>query len=512
MSSKRFHLALAFLGLTVLFGIQLACARAFSGSEADYFSVSGRGRASEPDGADPSNPLLPRRTPSGPILTPTPDEPHLLPSARREPEKYQVQAGDTLGQISQKYGVSLELLTEANQLANPNILEVGQVLTIPAPIAEGSGSDFKIIPDSELVNGPGAIGFNLQDFITSQGGFLANYSEEVEGRSMNGAAIVQRVAQNYSVHPRLLLAVLENQSGWVTQPDPVKSSRKYPIGIRNPGREGLYRELAWAANNLNRGYYLWRVNGVGNWVLADGTTIPISTTINAGTAAVQHMFSQLYGTQEWSQAVSSDGLFATYNRLFGYPFHLGIEPLVPSGLQQPTMLLPFEPGRAWAFTGGPHGGWDTGSAWAALDFAPPGDAIGCVPTTDWIVAVADGVILRTGEGQVIQDLDGDGYEQTGWVVFYMHIDSQDRVQAGKALKAGDRIGHPSCEGGVSTGTHVHLARKYNGEWIPADQSIPFVLEGWVSSSAGQEYDGYLSRNGKRIEAYAGRSKKNIIQR
>jgi hypothetical protein len=32
----------------------------------------------------------------------------------------------------------------------------------------------------------------------------------------------------------------------------------------------------------------------------------------------------------------------------------------------------------WSFTGGPHGGWDSGSAWSALDFAPPGEGAGCV--------------------------------------------------------------------------------------------------------------------------------------
>ena len=85
------------------------------------------------------------------------------------------------------------------------------------------------------------------------------------------------------------------------------------------------------------------------------------------------------------------------------------------------MQLPIEAGDAWSFTGGPHGGWADGSAWAALDFAPPGDALGCVDSDAWVTAVADGVVVRSGDGAVIQDLDGDGLEQTGWVVLYMHV-------------------------------------------------------------------------------------------
>ena len=129
-----------------------------------------------------------------------------------------------------------------------------------------------------------------------------------------------------------------------------------------------------------------------------------------------------------------------------------------------------------------------------------------------MVAVADGLIVRSGDGAVIQDLDGDGYEQTGWVVLYMHVESRGRVRAGTFLRAGERVGHPSCEGGVSSGTHLHIARRYNGEWIPADQTLPFVLDGWVSRGTGLEYDGFLERSGHSIEAWEGRSANNRIQR
>ena len=100
------------------------------------------------------------------------------------------------------------------------------------------------------------------------------------------------------------------------------------------------------------------------------------------------MFAALYGRPDWEAAVTETGLFATYNAMFGYPFDLAIEPLVPTGVRQPPMQLPFEQGQDWAYTGGPHGGWDSGSAWAALDFAPPIDALGCVQSDVWVVAVA----------------------------------------------------------------------------------------------------------------------------
>jgi murein DD-endopeptidase MepM/ murein hydrolase activator NlpD len=224
------------------------------------------------------------------------------------------------------------------------------------------------------------------------------------------------------------------------------------------------------------------------------------------------MFALLYDREHWDLAVSENGLFTIYQKFFGYPFDYAIDPILPPDLSQPSLQLPFEPGLDWAFTGGPHGGWGDGSAWAALDFAPPGGAHGCVSSDAWEVTVADGLIVRAADGEVVQDLDGDGFEQTGWTILYMHVESRDRVQAGTYLKAGERIGHPSCEGGYSTGTHLHLARRYNGEWIPADQNLPFVMGGWVSQGTGIEYEGYLERDGQKVEAWEGDVPQNKIHR
>jgi len=519
---SRLYIPTALLGVfLVLISLSLACIRSGQDASGSLWSISGlRQPTSTPTvpGLVLAGNYVPTSPPGTPGLTPTPDDPHPLPLIRTDARQHQVQAGETLGTIANQYGLGLQILVEANNLANPNLLNVGQVLEIPAPTPAGSGSAFKIIPDSELVFGPPSVFFDNANFIRSQAGYLATYREEVEeNQVLSGAQIVERIAREYSVSPRLLLAVLEQRSGWVTQAKPGAETLEYPIGVVENRRKGLYRQLAYAANNLNRGYYLWRVNGTATWVLTDGNIIPINPTINAGTAGVQYFYSSLLALTEWTWAVGPDGLFGTFNALFGYPFDMAFEPVIPADLVQPELQLPFAAGQSWAFTGGPHGGWGDGSAWAALDFAPPGDALGCVLSDDWVVAVGNGPIIRSGNGAVVQDLDlpglpADGLEQTGWTILYMHIETRDRVQPGVRLNAGDPIGHASCEGGVSSGTHVHLARRYNGEWIAADQEIPFVLDGWVSSGDGNEYDGFLSRDGQTLEAYAGRSDNNGIVR
>jgi murein DD-endopeptidase MepM/ murein hydrolase activator NlpD len=464
-------------------------------------------------GGEPSDSNLHETRPAiAPYITPTPDAARVLPTLSTDYELYFVQYGDSLGYIASLYNVELESLLAINNLVNPDALEIGQVIYVPALRPTTDPSDFKIIPDSELVYGPASADFDVKDFIKSQDGYLASYRGYVGEEILSGIQIVKRISQEFSVNPRLLLALLEYRSGWVTSRQIDASKVDYPMGNTDQNYEGLYMQLAWTANMLNRGYYLWKINALAYTPLADGAAAPLSPVINAGTAAVQYMLGLNSNADNWQRAVSEQGVFYTYTQFFGIPFDRAVEPLLPSDLAQPEMILPFEEYAVWSYTSGPHAGWGSGSAWAALDFAPPGYEYGCYTSDEWVTAAADGVVTRSENGVVVLDLDGDGLEQTGWTVLYLHIESRDRVPAGSELKAGDRIGHPSCEGGVSDGTHLHFARRYNGEWISADGGLPFILSGWTSAGYGEEYSGILVKDGRTVYSWNGRVRDNQIGR
>jgi len=177
-----------------------------------------------------------------------------------------------------------------------------------------------------------------------------------------------------------------------------------------------------------------------------------------------------------------------------------IEPLFPPGLIQPDMILPFQLDRKWGYTSGPHNAWETEGALAALDFAPASEHFGCDRSDAWVVAIADGLVVRSEHGAVVLDLDGDGFEGTGWAVLYMHVESRQRVAEGTYLHRGDKIGHPSCEGGPADGTHVHIVRKFNGEWIAADGPLPFVMSGWTAQAGFRLFDGSLTRGDQTVVA------------
>jgi murein DD-endopeptidase MepM/ murein hydrolase activator NlpD len=488
--------------------------------------------------------LPPTRLPGAPIASPTPNGnlvafPTFTPlapgsaslsgaTATPGPQTYTVQAGDFPSSIAEQFGITTAELLTANNLGSDAVIYPGNTLIIPVnntPLASSSSASttsaqpvassdyFKILPDSELIYGPLSALLDVNAFVQKEGGYLAFYTQDVDGETLTGAQILVKVAHNYSVNPRVLLAMLEYRSQWVSNANPAPSTTYTPIGYVDDFHQGLYRQLTWTADMLNQGFYRWKEGKVQTWKLSDGSQVVPQPGINPGTAAVQHVFAMLDTQDTWTIDTGPNGLYATYNEMFGYPFDLAIEPLLPAGLTQPVLSLPFKAGESWQFTGGPHAGWDQGSAWAALDFAPPGDSNGCGPSDAWVTAVAPGLILRADHGAVVEDLDGDGLEQTGWTILYMHMESRERVQPGAVVQTGDRIGHPSCEGGLANADHLHLARRYNGLWIPAaDPSLPFVLDGYVATGTDVEYDGWLTGSGKTIEAIDGSAPGNQIQK
>jgi LasA protease len=466
-------------------------------------------------------------------LSPAPNQAlsNPTPNATRPPldipAEHTVQSGETLSAIAARYNVTLDAIMAANSLDNPNILSVGQVLRLPT-VPDRYTPNFKIIPDSRLVRAPQSIRFDIEDFINQQPGYIRVATDDVEIHVENGAGfahlmgsveIVERVSREFSVDARLLLAILEFRAGYLSNAQPLESLIDRPLVSAEtaPNTTGLYNQLSWAANQLNNGYYGWKSRGYAVISFSDGSSALINPELNAGTIGVQHLLS-LDGTSPniWEAEVSLSGLYSVYVRYFGDPFAGAIEPLVPPSIQQPPLLLPFESGVEWRYTGGPHGGWGSGSAWSSVDFAPSEDrpnGLFCYVSDTWVTALAPALVARAGEGQIVLDLDGDGDESTGWTIMYLHLADEDMVQAGIRVNAGDRIGHPSCAGGFSNATHMHIGRRFNGEWLPADCQVclpdyqipPFVMGDWrVIGLEGQYYQGFMSNGSTQIQAEQGR--------
>ena len=423
------------------------------------------------------------------VFTPLPTRPPFNPA---ELVDYTAQMGDTLPALAAHFNTSVAEIRAANPIIplSASTMPPGMPMKIPIYYVPLWGTPYQIIPDSLFVDGPSELEFDLEGFIASKPGWLSTYHERLINGPQSTAQILRYVADNFSVSPRLLLAVLEYFTQGLS--DPVQpADLTYILGNEDPFHQGVYMQLVWMANTLNNGYYGWRRGKLIEFENPDARIQRPDPWQNAATVALQYTFSRLYSSTVFDQMIGPGGLGETYARLYGDPW-TNVKPHIPGSLTQPKFLLPFEPGKGWNYTGGPHTGWGKGEPYAAIDFAPSG-IHACGTSKDWATAVADGVIIRSETGEIMLDLDGDGKIQTGWVIYYLHMATQDRIKLGTRVKAGDRVGHPSCEGGTATGTHIHIARKYNGEWMLADSVVPFDMEGWIVHGTGEPYYGTLVR-------------------
>jgi len=432
------------------------------------------------------------------------------PNVQQEPIVYHAQAGDTLSVVATHFGVGKDQIQSNEELPQDSFINPGTLLVIPQVLINTT-SNTHLLPDSEFVYSRAITDSDFPqdvvEFIQEAGGYLSEEREYEHSNLTSGGEILNNIAQNNSINPYLLLAMLEYQSNWVFGQPQNLAQLKYPMGYVNYDDAGLVRQLRWAVNQLSIGYYGWREGRLTEIILKNAqnptrnVSARIEPSLNAGTVALQYFYSQIYDSDEWIQALDDDtGFIITYEEMFGSPENrTQYEPLFSHNLIQPQLELPFMPGVVWNYTGGPHGAWEREGSWSAIDFAPSGFRGECSRSYAYVTASAPGLVVRAEDGAVVINLNYNDNEHSGWVLLYLHIATDGRlVEAGDEVNTGDRLGHPSCEGGISTGTHVHMARKYNGEWMTADGPTPFVLSGWSVHNGSAVYKGSLSKPGESL--------------
>ena len=430
------------------------------------------------------------------------------PNVQQEPIVYHAQAGDTLAVVATHFGVGKSQIQSNEELPQDSFINPGTLLVIPQVLINTT-SETHLLPDSEFVYSRAIADADFPEdvvqFVQDAGGYLSEEREYDHSNLTNGGEIIKNIAQNNSINPYLLLAMLEYQSNWVFGQPQNLAQLKYPMGHINYDDVGLVRQLRWAVNQLSIGYYGWREGRLTEIFLKNAqnpsrnVTARIEPRLNAGTVALQYFYSQIYDSDEWIQTLDDDtGFITTYEEMFGSPENrTQYEPLFSHNLIQPELELPFVPSVVWNYTGGPHGAWEREGSWSAIDFAPSGFRGECSQSYAYVTASAPGLVVRAEDGVIIVNLNFNDNEHSGWVLLYLHVATEGRlVEAGDEVNTGDRLGHPSCEGGISTGTHVHMARKYNGEWMAADGPTPFVLSGWSVHNGSAIYKGSLTKPGE----------------
>jgi LasA protease len=450
-------------------------------------------------------------TPASQAYPPTPE-----PVVARSPHHfyYAAQSGDTLPSLALRFGVNPDEIESPDEIPASALITPGQLLSIPKRLGEMADA-MLLLPDSEVIYSPAVMDFDVHTFVAEAGGYLAIHAELVDEELFSGADIVQRVALESSTNPRLLLSILDFRSRWVSANPEGAAEQRYPLGFYVSGQQGLYKELSLAAKQLNIGYYGWRGGTLTDLVFANRRVDRLHPELNAGSVGLQYLFAKFYLPDSYNRALFGESNFVQFHQeMFGDHWERAwmAGPIFPAGLAQPELQLPFLPGERWSFTAGPHSSWGTGTPRGALDFAPITGEPACATSRAWVTASTSGLVTRSQDSLLALDLDGDGFEGTGWVLVYLHLAEEERVAVGTRVSFDDNLGHPSCEGGLATGTHVHIARKYNGEWVAADGPLPFILSGWQAREGNRAYEGFLVKGDQVITANPGGSRVSVIIR
>src|SRR5215216_452486 len=162
------------------------------------------------------------------IPAPTSGRPEYAPG---ELVDYIAQNGDTVPALAKRFNTTEEEIMQANPVIphEATTMPPGFPMKIPIYYLPLWGTAYQSIPDHAFVNGPSNIGFSTSAFVASTNGWLKDYRVYAGEEMRSGAEVVDYVAVNYSISPRLLLALLEYQSGAITQPEAPPG--KYGLGL-----------------------------------------------------------------------------------------------------------------------------------------------------------------------------------------------------------------------------------------------------------------------------------------
>lgn len=346
-----------------------------------------------------------------------------------------------------------------------------------------------LIADDRFTYAPDFYTAEVQAFLEGQGSILAHAAVPLgEGEDTFAHALVGQCIR-YSLNPKVLLALLEVQSGLIREkaggPEEVSSRLDYAFGYRKAEWRGLDRQLEWAAYTLAASF---RRQGLAFPRLTDGKRATIPSEAGAATRALLRLLAYTSDTQRFARLRSSGpGSFvAVYRELFGEDPRLPMES-PPQPAQEPFLWPPYagspavlsyfdheyptfeENGSILTYSGERgRGSYDGHDGW---DYA--------LPAGSPVLAAAAGRVVFAGfldtgcptpAGLVVLD-HGQGYRTLYW-----HLESIEVVE-GQELRRGMRLGTVGSTG-CSSGPHLHLGVEFLGRDVD-----PY---GWCGSQATPE--------------------------
>ncbi|WP_338844728.1 hypothetical protein V8J88_13870 [Massilia sp. W12] len=305
------------------------------------------------------------------------------------------------------------------------------------------------------------------------------------------AEVISHWAGYTSVSPRVLIALMEHQTGMVSRQAGFAANSEQPFAALS-NEKGFAQQVRDVADQIAQQLYA---------PLAHPGAAEFQ---QSGTSVLQKMLAK--GRSLKAENAEQD-FAATYSRLFGQPFDAQAanksladvhgQSLAPrAGPAVGFLQFPFPIGQTW-YVGGAHTNTGSGNyPMSSLDMSQ-GGGWGSNQSNIWVTSSAGGQYKR--HSSCFAEIVHSG----GWSTTYYHLMNQ-QYNTGANINKNVRFANPAntkgqalCNGGHSTGPHQHYSLKYNGAYYHLNG---VNISGWQISATGSSYDTncsrfYLVRNG-----------------
>ncbi|WNF47204.1 M23 family metallopeptidase [Pseudomonas sp. SG20056] len=297
----------------------------------------------------------------------------------------------------------------------------------------------------------------------------------------------------YSINPKVVLALMELKSGLMSAPSQEKLQAPFAELSKASGFTGQLRDVLQQLSQRFYGFEAYQrrqvragtqrssedagaLNGASAALLGglqDANSEPVVLKKTPSLQAFTQQFAQLFSTppEQLRNAESSREMALAANAL------------PPTNMLQ----LPWYQGYSWK-SNGAHSHTGSGSPYSSIDVSYDWPGWGA---STYSVAAAHG-----GRVSVLSRCQVRVTNDNGWATNYYHMDNI-RVSNGETITANTKLGNYAsnrntalCEGGSSTGPHLHFSLLYNGRYV----SLQGVNLGAMRISVGAyNYDDQCNR-------------------
>jgi len=370
--------------------------------------------------------------------------------------------------------------------------------------SDSTGGVSIVLSDGQFVFGPNAEGFDLLQYLQENAPHLLPIYDNLIFWSAHP-----------SINPRVMLTLIEMRTGGISNASVEGATDPDLFGI-SPA--GVNEQLEEVAEALTEAYYhhlrtitpLPTAERAPTQIrLGDGSNFTLPPETNAATYGIARSLAFMGETRDLTTALDRsepDSFYQTYRRLFPDDDPLNQSNVINISDPPPADLfqVPYLITESWTFNGVHNWSGVAGSDMSSIDMSDGWPGWGADTSNIWVAAAAPGTVTRYS-GCWLRVTHSDG-----WMTAYYHLENP-QVSTGNFVSYNQRLANyantlaeATCNGGSSTGPHLHFALLRNGAYVAIHGTI---LSGWsINATCPDPYDTdhdcmYLTQDGVRIYAY-----------